>query len=37
MPNDDRKLTLEWVAQADGSRALVFVAVTWEDCVKAAE
>jgi hypothetical protein len=26
---NDRKLTLEWVLQPDGSRALVFDAKTW--------
>jgi hypothetical protein len=37
MPNDARKLTLEWVAQADGSRALVFDAATWAVFEKAAQ
>ena len=27
--SDDRKLTIEWVKQPDGSRALVFDAKTW--------
>jgi hypothetical protein len=27
--SDDRKLTIEWVQQPDGSRALVFDAKTW--------
>jgi hypothetical protein len=29
MRNGDRKLTLEWVGEPDGSRALVFDAKTW--------
>lgn len=37
MPNDDRKLTLEWVQQLDGSRALVFDAATWAVFEKAAQ
>jgi hypothetical protein len=36
MPNDDRKLTLEWVKQPDGSRALVFDAKTWAAYEQAA-
>ena len=36
MPNDVRKLTLQWIKQPDGSRALVFDAQTWAAYERAA-
>jgi hypothetical protein len=35
--SNDRKLTLEWVQQPDGSRALVFDAKTWAVFERAAD
>jgi hypothetical protein len=35
-PHEQRKLTLEWVQQEDGSRALVFDAATWAAFERAA-